>query len=219
MQDIDASLAEIDKIKELGLFAIYLDDTIPWGRAEWAMPIFKKCNDLKIPIYLHFTKTDHYLNNQLSPVSYDNLVETVGVSRWPAQCKTSEIDPFLCMFYSLFESGILNKFENLKIIIAERGVDWIKPFTSFIKETLNIDALSLIKKHFWFTSEPEDEGFCKDVEYIGWDRILFASDHGHDNDCGGANFGLDLETIKKLNLTKQQYDNITFKNFHNLTKN
>lgn len=216
MQDVDASLRELDKIKTLGLFGVFIDDTIPWGRAEWARPIFKKCNDLKIPVYLHFTKWDHHIDNQLSAIDDSTLREKVVSGKWPSQCKTGEIDTFLRMFYSLFESGWLNEFKNLKIIIAERGVDWVRPFSDHISSTLNVDSITLIKKHFWFTTEPEDHGFKNDVDYIGWDRVLFASDHGHDADCGGANFGKDLETIKNLNLSPEQYDCITFKNFINL---
>lgn len=218
MQDLDASLAEIDRIKELGLFSVYIDDTITWGRAEWARVIFKKCNDLNLPIYFHFTKINHHKYNQLRHIDNNSLIKTVGVGRYPTQCRTGEIDPFLYMFYSLFESGWLNEYKNLKIIIAERGLDWIKPFINYINETLKIDSLTLIKKHFWFTTEPEDKGFKEDVDYIGWDRVLFASDHGHNADCGGANFGQDLETIKKLKLTQEQYDCITYKNFFKLKK-
>lgn len=217
MQDVDASLAELDRIKKLGLFGIFIDDTIPWGRAKWAESIFKKCNDLNIIIYFHFTKLDHYVNNQLDFIDY-NIFKKIGINKWPSQCKTGKIDPFLCMFYSLFECGWLNEYKNLKFVIAERGTDWIKPFTKYISKSLNIDALKLIKKHFWFTTEPEDNGFKDDVDYVGWNRVLFASDHGHKADCGGANFGHDLQTIKKLNLTQEQYDFITYKNFLELKK-
>lgn len=213
LQDIDSSLKEIQRCKKNNLFAVFIDDTITWGRAPWTKEIFAECNRLNMPVYIHFTKFDHYLDNALGVINDKDLIEKINLHPWNTQCKLGEIRPFLSTFYSLFESGWLDDYTDLKIIVAERGLDWIQQFVEFTDKHLNINTLEKIKKHCWFTTEPEDQNFVEDAEYVGWDRLLFASDQGHNADCGGANFGKDLDTIKSLNLSEDNFDLLTHKNF------
>jgi hypothetical protein len=103
--------------------------------------------------------------------------------------------------------------------LAERGIDWIKQYCDFAKKYLNLDLLSIFQSQFWFTIEPEHKGFKQDAEHLGWNRLLYATDQGHDQgDCGGANAGNDISTIAGLNLTNDQQDFIYFRNFEQCFK-
>lgn len=216
MQNIDASLRELDRFKQLNLFAAFIDDTVAWGRAEWSKPVFQKCSDLKLPIYIHFTKFEHFKDNRLDTIHDNDIIDKLKNQQWQLQCNLDGSIDFLKMLYSLIESNWLQELGELRLVIAERGIDWIKPFVDFCDKNTHKDTLSILREHFWFTTEPEHDNFIEDARYIGWDRLLFASDHGHDADCGGANFGQDLDTLKKLNLSPKELELIAYKNFQNL---
>lgn len=218
MQNISASLTEIDRIKQLNLFAVFVDDTVAWGRANWSKPVFQRCAELNLPMYIHFTKVEHNIDNNLQDIDDEDIIKKLKFNTWDLQCNLDGSIDFLKMLYSMIESEWLDEFKTIKFVIAERGIDWIKPFVQFCDEHTGKDTLALLQKHFWFTTEPEHKNFVQDAEYIGWDKVLFASDHGHNADCGGANFGYDLDTIKKFNLQTDIVELITYKNFQQLIR-
>lgn len=216
MQDPKASLKELERIKQLGLFAVAIDDTISWGRIGYFKLFLEKCNELMLPVYIHFTKFYHYIDNQLPDINDHDILDSINDASWNFQCAVENNNHFLKMLYSLMEQEWFYKLKNIKIIIAERGIDWIPQFVSFFKKHQKKDILPTLQKHFWFTTEPEQRGFVKDAQYIGWDRLLFASDHGHDADCGGANFGKDYQTFLQYDIKDSDLKKIFYENFQKI---
>jgi hypothetical protein len=56
---------------------------------------------------------------------------------------------------SIILGGVLTRYPDLKIVVAERDINWISQFQQDMLELTDIDPLPFFKKNFWFTTEPE----------------------------------------------------------------
>jgi predicted TIM-barrel fold metal-dependent hydrolase len=216
LQDINACLETMTNIPNKNFFGYFIDDTIPWGRIEEVKPIFQRAHDQNMPVYIHISG-GKAMQGRFFNYRYTKIMSTIKQREWTAQCKIDPVDQFLLMLVSLLECNWWNDMPNLKIVLAERGIDWIGPLRAFMIEQGRPDPLPRLQNNFWFTTEPEHIDFKKHGDEIGWDRLLFATDHGHGGmDCGGWNYGRDIETIKNLGLTQEQMDQLTHKNFQKI---
>jgi predicted TIM-barrel fold metal-dependent hydrolase len=78
------------------------------------------------------------------------------------------------------------------------------------------DPLPYFQKNFWITCEPEEKDFIDNARWVGWDRLLFATDYPH-NDRGGDCRLTDVETVTQMLennlLTQQEFDLFTHLNY------
>jgi hypothetical protein len=90
--------------------------------------------------------------------------------------------------------GVFERFPKLKVVIIEGGFAWLPALTwrlDKLFERMRSEVPHLkrrpseyIREHIWLTTqpmeEPKDPRQLLDVmEWIGWDRLLFASDYPH----------------------------------------
>ena len=95
---------------------------------------------------------------------------------------------------SLVIEGVFERFPRLKVVIVEGGFAWLPPLAwrlDKLFERMRSEVPHLkrrpseyIREHVWVTTqpmeEPDDRRQLLDVmEWIGWDRLLFASDYPH----------------------------------------
>jgi uncharacterized protein len=95
---------------------------------------------------------------------------------------------------SLVIEGVFERFPNLKVVIVEGGFAWLAPLAwrlDKLYERMRGEVAHLgrkpseyIRQHIWVTTqpieEPADASHLFDMmEWIGWDRLLFASDYPH----------------------------------------
>jgi uncharacterized protein len=95
---------------------------------------------------------------------------------------------------SLVIEGVFERFPRLKVILVEAGFAWLPPlcwrldklWKRLREETPHLKRLpsEYIRKHVWLTTQPMEEPHPRDhlldtVEWIGWDRLLFATDYPH----------------------------------------
>lgn len=108
--------------------------------------------------------------------------------------------------------GVFAKWPTLKVILIEAGFAWAPSLAWRLDRTWNrlraetplLDRppSEYIREHVWWTTqpmeEPEPREHLRDViEWMGWDRLLFASDYPHwDFD--------DPATCLPLKMTKQE---------------
>ena len=95
---------------------------------------------------------------------------------------------------SLAMEGVFEHFPTLKVVIIEGGFGWLpalgwrldKHWQRLRSEVPHVKRppSEYLKEHLWITTqpfeEPKDEAQVLDVmRWIGWDRLLFATDYPH----------------------------------------
>ena len=123
---------------------------------------------------------------------------------------------------SLVCEGVLARNPSLKIVIVESGLAWVPSLCWRLDQHWNrmrdeVPHLkrppsSYIREQMWFTTQPMDEPedpqhLAAILSWIGWDRILFATDYPHwDFD--------DPENGVKVRLTDEQRRKVFRDNAH-----
>jgi predicted TIM-barrel fold metal-dependent hydrolase len=95
---------------------------------------------------------------------------------------------------SLVLEGVFARFPTLRVVLIEAGFAWAPPLAwrlDKVFERLHAELPLLTRKpsdyirdHVWWTTqpmeEPEPRAHLRDtIEWIGWDRLLFATDYPH----------------------------------------
>ncbi len=95
---------------------------------------------------------------------------------------------------SMVVEGIFARFPSLKVILVEAGFAWVPPLAWRLDkhwkrlraETPYLTRLpsEYIRDHVWFTTQPMEEPDPREhlrdtIDWIGWDRLIFATDYPH----------------------------------------
>jgi predicted TIM-barrel fold metal-dependent hydrolase len=98
------------------------------------------------------------------------------------------------LLISMIFEGVFERFPGLKIVLVEAGLAWgaslmwrmDRQFEKLRRETphLKMKPSEYLKRNVWFTTQPVEEPeprlhLAEAIEWIGWDRILFATDYPH----------------------------------------
>jgi predicted TIM-barrel fold metal-dependent hydrolase len=183
-EDSEASVREIERRADDGAFAqvfMLTRSCEPTGnRRYW--PVYEAAARHVLPVGLHvFGAGGHPYTGAGWPSYY--IEESSGHS---TSCQTAVT--------SLVIEGVFERFPRLKIVIIEGGFAWL-PALSWrldrLYERMRSEVPHLkrrpseyIREHVWVTTqpmeEPQDPRQLFDViNWIGWDRLLFASDYPH----------------------------------------
>jgi predicted TIM-barrel fold metal-dependent hydrolase len=206
MQDPDACIDELNRLQDQKFFGVHVGEQIPWGFLPKYQKLFSILEQRQIPLYLHFALSDDIPAGWLDavPEIYHELKKF-----W----NNPEIDDIKIAMVSLLTQTI-PQYPNLRVVIAEHGIHWIEGFCKKLQELNLPDPLPILKTNFWFTCEPESETFLSDAAYIGWDRLLFATDAPHD-DIGGMYADKDVDLVQKF-LADKSIDAESYSLFTNL---
>jgi hypothetical protein len=95
---------------------------------------------------------------------------------------------------SMVIEGVFERFPALKLILTEAGFAWAPPLAwrldkawkTLRAETPDLKQLpsEYIRRHVWWTTQPMEEPEPREhlldtINWIGWDRLLFATDYPH----------------------------------------
>jgi predicted TIM-barrel fold metal-dependent hydrolase len=98
------------------------------------------------------------------------------------------------MVSSMVLEGIFARFPDLRVVLIEAGFGWLPPlawrldrtWSRLRAETPHLTRLpsEYIRDHIWLTTQPMEEPDPAEhlrhtMEWIGWDRLLFATDYPH----------------------------------------
>jgi len=131
LQDITASIREMEWAKEQGFCSVVLDKVMPvkdhvysepLGSHRELWPFFKRAEELSVPIYLHNVQHGHRISN-LPPFQRDGLYIFA-----PQEGQMSLV--------SLITSGLLDEFPKLQFIFTEAGTSFIKPLVQRLDRVL-----------------------------------------------------------------------------------
>jgi predicted TIM-barrel fold metal-dependent hydrolase len=183
-EDSDASVREIERCAEDCAFAqvfMLTRSCDPAGNHRY-WPIYEAAARHGLPVALHvFGAGGHPYTGAGWPSYY--IEESSGHS---TSCQTAVT--------SLVIEGVFERFPKLKVVIVEGGFAWL-PALSWrldkLYERMRSEVPHLkrrpseyIREHIWATTQPMEEPadprqLWEVIEWIGWDRLLFASDYPH----------------------------------------
>jgi predicted TIM-barrel fold metal-dependent hydrolase len=188
--DIDASVREVQRAKDLGLRGVNLtSDPQDLGAPDLADPawdaVWEACSGLGLPVHFH-------IGASLTTMNY------FGTYPWPAHDDDTKLAIGGTLLFignarvvvNIICSGMLDRYPDLKIVSVESGAGWVP----FILEALEYEMeenapglrkrLSLTPKEFfrrniyatmWF----ERTDLTPLVAQVGEDNILFETDFPH----------------------------------------
>lgn len=213
LQDSEASLRELDKIIDQGFFAVQLHDHVLWSFMPDHWHVFEICAKHQMPVYLHPTKYNPY------PLPWQWTINTNYVNL--RQIWSYPTDFWKIGIAGMITEGLLDRFPDIKLIVAEHGLEWVEPMRAAMKEAGFPDPLPYFQNNFHFTVEPEEPHFLQNANTMGWDRLLFATDYPH-NDPGGSHRFNDVDLLEKFQdtnrISQHQFDMLTHKNYLSLLR-
>ena len=183
-EDGEASAAEIRKRAGNRDFAhvMLLSRTSELLGKKRYWPIYEAAVEAGLPVGIHvFGYSGWAMTNTGWPSFYiEEMTEHAASSQ--------------ALVTSLIVEGVFERYPDLKIVLIESGFGWLPALGWRLDkhwETLRDEVPHLkrapseyLREHFWVSTQPmeetEDPEHLIDVmEWIGWDRILFASDYPH----------------------------------------
>jgi uncharacterized protein len=183
-ENAEAAVAEIERCADDPAFAqvfMLTRSAEPAGSHRY-WPIYAAAERHGLPVALHvFGSGGHAYTGTGWPSYY--MEEGAGHS---TSCQT--------VVTSLVIEGVFERFPSLKIVIVEGGFAWLAPLAWRLDKLharmhaevphLKRKPSEYIRQHIWVTTQPMEEPqdsrqLLDTMEWIGWDRLLFASDYPH----------------------------------------
>jgi len=152
----------------------------PLGQRRY-WPIYEAAERAGVPVAVHaFGYGGYPVTGGGWPSFY--VEEMVG----HAQCSQSVLT-------SMVLEGIFVRYPKLRVILVEAGFAWLPPLAwrldklwARMKDETGLERLpsEYIRDHVWLTTQPMEEPdtrrhLADTIEWIGWDRLLFATDYPH----------------------------------------
>ena len=183
-EDASASVAEIEKrVRQRDYAQIQLTSrsTEPLGRSKY-WPIFEAAAHYNLPIGLHVGGEAGFAPTAAGWPSF--YIEDHHGLTHAMQCQAT----------SLVLEGVFERFPTLKVIMIEGGWSWL-PVLGWRLDNhwkkmhaevphLKMPPSAYMKRNLWISTQPMEEperpaDLRHTIDWIGWDRILFATDYPH----------------------------------------
>ncbi|HEY0420938.1 MAG TPA: amidohydrolase family protein [Acetobacteraceae bacterium] len=183
-EDAPAAVAEIERRandKRFGHVLLFGRTGEPMGSRRYR-PIFEAAVAAGLPVAVHAFGFGGKPNTSSGWASF-YMEDMVG----HAQSLQAQLA-------SMVIEGVFTQLPSLRFVLIEGGFGWVpslswrldKHWSRLKAETPHLDRLpsEIIRSQVWFTTqpmeEPENRQHLADcIEWIGWDRLLFASDYPH----------------------------------------
>jgi hypothetical protein len=153
----------------------------PFGQRRY-WPIYEAAVRAGLPIGVHaFGFGGYPITGGGWPSYY--IEETVGHAQ---AC--------ISLLTSMVVEGVFERFPGLKLVLIESGFGWLpslgwrldRLWKRLKQETphLRCSPSETIRKNVWLTTQPMEEPeniehLLQTIEWIGWDRLMFATDYPH----------------------------------------
>jgi predicted TIM-barrel fold metal-dependent hydrolase len=183
-EDPAAAVAEIERrAGDPGFVQVLLlgRTAEPLGQRKY-WPIYEAAARAGLPVGIH---AFGYGGWPITPAGWPSyyIEEMIG----HAQCAQSQL-------VSLVLEGVFERVPGLRVVMIEAGFAWLpalawrldKHWSRLRAETPHLKRLpsEYLREHVWLTTQPmEEPGRQRDlldvIGWIGWDRLLFATDYPH----------------------------------------
>ncbi|MCS0502046.1 amidohydrolase family protein [Ancylobacter mangrovi] len=184
-EDTSAAIREIERLGRSPLFRqimISPRSEEPLGRPRY-WPIYEAAEALGISVTLHVGGENGF---PVTPAGHPSFFFEQRESHVPAA---------EAVLTSLILEGVIERFPRLRVITVEAGgIGWVPALSWRLDHCwermggeipqVRKPPSSYLRSNFWFSSQPIDEPekpeHLREVfDWVGWDRILFATDYPH----------------------------------------
>jgi predicted TIM-barrel fold metal-dependent hydrolase len=187
--DVNEAVRELERTVKAGAIGAFVAPfTItkkPHGHPDHD-PLWAKAQELNVPIAIHPT---------LEPVATSLHLRFTGMGH-----KTGWYYNVLAgvgtqmAFTTFFQYGVFDRFPNFKLVVLESGAGWvgfwIDRMDAFYKVPVGASCKlkelpsAYLRKQCWISADPDERALTRLIDYIGADRLMWATDFPHP-DHGG----------------------------------
>jgi predicted TIM-barrel fold metal-dependent hydrolase len=186
LHDIEAAVREVNRcVTELGCVAAMIAPANPSDKTlddPYFYPFFEECQRLDIPICVHISLQRHPDN--LQRIVHRDFSLTFALVSVPHMIALGQ----------LIFGGVLDRFPKLRWAFLESGVGWVPYFIErfdekyrpmlelFGKEGRTLEKLPseyARSEQLFFSCDPDEAALPFAVEFLGEDRVIYASDYPH----------------------------------------
>jgi predicted TIM-barrel fold metal-dependent hydrolase len=172
LRSIDASIAEMKRVKELGACGLFFRG-VEGNRSlaePYFYPVYEEANSLGLPICVHTAQG----SAQISALFDTSISRTFPQSR---------VLPLMA-FRDIVANRIPEKFPNLKFGFIEATASWVPFLLHYLKREFRRQARGdwgpeLFEKYRLYVACESDEDISYLTEYTGIDHMVTGSDYGH----------------------------------------
>lgn len=182
LQDVNLAIDELNRaVTELKMVAAFIRPNPYKGRNlddPYYDPFYAEAQRLGVPIMTH--------------EGTGNFMPTAGLDRFDNFAYTHTIShPFeqmlacMCLIYG----GVCEKFPELQFVFLESGCSWLPYWLWRMDEhfekrrgdlpLMSRKATDYFKRQCYISVDPDEKTMKYCIDYIGDDRVLFASDYPH----------------------------------------
>ena len=187
--DVDAAVRELERTAKAGAVGAFVAPftitKVPHGHPDHD-PVWAKAQELDMPVAIHPTLEPVAVNPHLRFTQmghkagwYYNVFAGMGTQM---------------AFTTLFQFGTFDRFPNLKVVVLESGAGWvgfwIDRMDAFYKVPVGASCQlkdipsTYLRNQCWISADPDERALTQLVDYIGADRLMWATDFPHP-DHGG----------------------------------
>jgi uncharacterized protein len=186
LHDIEAAVREVNRcVTQLGCVAAMIAPANPGDKTlddPYFYPFYEECQRLDIPICLHISLQRHPDN--LQRIVHRDFSLTFALVSMPHMIGLGQ----------LIFGGVLDRFPKLRWALLESGVGWIPYFIErfdekykpmlelFGQEGKTLEKLPseyARSEQLFFSCDPDEAALPLAVEFLGEERIIYASDYPH----------------------------------------
>jgi predicted TIM-barrel fold metal-dependent hydrolase len=198
--DFDATLAELTRLRDLGLQTVFLPVAIPWlpyDRPEYDV-LWSALEDLDVIAGFHVFSGNNFIGADFADVRRMDPALWEQGRRMAAEEDFSEglhrtvmgMAAGMSPLVNLTSSGVLERHPRLRFVIVEAELGWLgwtlqamdvmqRRRGHIIKQRLAERASDYFRRQGWVTFTDDVYGLAH-AEFIGVDRILWSNDYPHD---------------------------------------
>ena len=202
LQDVERAVAEAERaVTTLGLRGVFIRpsayvDELPLNHSVYD-PFWAACQDLDVPVGLHpgvhvdtpgacrkFALVAESENMMVTNMAMDELHGGSGLG----QAVGNTVDMVVTLG-RLLMGGVCERFPRLRFLVLESGGGWVPTQLERMDEQVKAFPLekrwlSLLPSEYfarqcWASFEPEEWNLAACAQYLGPDRVLWASDYPH----------------------------------------
>ena len=187
--DVDEAVRELERTANAGAVGAFVAPftitKIPHGHRDHD-PVWAKAQELDIPVAIHPTLepvavNPHLRFSQMGHKAgwYYNVFAGMGTQM---------------AFTTFFQFGTFDRFPNLKIVVLESGAGWVGFWIDRMDAFYNVPVgascklkempSTYLRNQCWISADPDERAVTQLVDYIGTDRLMWATDFPHP-DHGG----------------------------------